>query len=83
MNVGEFREGKRHGQGKCIFANKDIYEGEWKEDLFDGKGKYSYWNPTLTQEKQIETYEGEWREGVKHGKGLYIDADAVRNNGIW
>ena len=83
MNVGDFKQGKRHGIGKCVLANKDIYEGEWKQDLFDGKGKYSYWNPTLAQDKHIQYYEGEWNQGVKHGKGLYIDADGVRNHGTW
>lgn len=42
--VGDYKDGKKNGHGKCIYQNKDIYEGEWKEDLFNGKGKYRYWN---------------------------------------
>ncbi len=42
--LGDYKDGKKNGQGKCIYQNKDVYEGEWNEDLFNGKGKYLYWN---------------------------------------
>ena len=36
---GEFKDGKRHGQGILKdSAGKIIYEGEWKDDKPDGKG---------------------------------------------
>jgi hypothetical protein len=25
-------------------ASGDVYEGEWKDDLFDGKGTLTYYN---------------------------------------
>ena len=30
--VGAFRMGKRHGQGRYVFRNGDVYEGECKDD---------------------------------------------------
>ena len=49
---GEFIDGKRHGFGICIFANKEIYEGIWKNDLMHSIGKYTYNNDgTKTKEQ--------------------------------
>ena len=36
--VGEFKDGKRDGEGKWIIDGCS-YEGEWKLDKFHGKGK--------------------------------------------
>ena len=37
--IGEFKDGKRDGQGKWII-DESSYEGEWKLDEFHGKGKF-------------------------------------------
>jgi len=29
---GEFRQGKREGQGKMIWADGSVFEGQWKND---------------------------------------------------
>ena len=42
--VGEFKDGKRHGQGKVTIPNGSKYEGEWKDDEFNGQGKYTFSN---------------------------------------
>jgi len=31
-------DGKRHGKGSLIFKNGEKYEGEWQEDIMQGKG---------------------------------------------
>ena len=36
--VGEFKGGKRSGQGTFIFANGNKYVGEWREDKYNGLG---------------------------------------------
>jgi len=33
--IGDFKEGKKHGHGKYIWANGNIYEGNW----IDGKNR--------------------------------------------
>ena len=39
--VGEWKDGKRHGQGTATFANGDSYVGEWKDDKYHGQGTYT------------------------------------------
>jgi hypothetical protein len=34
--VGEYRDGKSHGQGTYTFANGDKYVGEFRDDKFRG-----------------------------------------------
>lgn len=35
-----------HGKGKFIFQNNEIYEGNLKEGLFEGYGRYVHENGT-------------------------------------
>lgn len=36
---GNWKDGKKNGQGKMNFANGDEYEGLWKDDKMNGHGK--------------------------------------------
>ena len=46
--------------------------GEFDNDLFNGKGDYTYSNGDI--------YEGDWVNGNAHGKGKYVFANQhVRN----
>jgi hypothetical protein len=38
---GSFEENKRSGFGSYTYANGDVYEGLWKNDLKNGEGNYS------------------------------------------
>ena len=40
--IGEFRNGKRDGEGLFTFANQDIYSGQWKGGKKHGKGTYRF-----------------------------------------
>ena len=40
--VGEYKDGKRDGQGTCTFANGDKYDGEWKSGQLHGQGTYTF-----------------------------------------
>ena len=40
--LGQFFQGKKHGQGKYMYANGDVYEGAWEADLKHGHGVYSF-----------------------------------------
>ena len=59
--VGQWKNGKPHGQGKYTYENGDVYEGEWNYGVRNGQGKMSYNNGNV--------YEGEWKNGVRNGQG--------------
>ena len=66
--IGEMKNNLRNGKGKMRYSNDDkynryLYEGEWKDDLFDGYG-IMYW-------KNSDFYQGDWKKGLKEGKGIY------------
>ena len=50
-------------QGKLIFPNGDVYEGEFEKDLPHGEGKYFFSNGSV--------YEGEFAKGHLHGHGQF------------
>jgi 1-phosphatidylinositol-4-phosphate 5-kinase len=51
----------KHGLGKKMYANGDVYEGLWKLGKCEGPGRYRW--------KNKNEYDGEWRTGRMHGKG--------------
>ncbi|MBK9679003.1 MAG: hypothetical protein IPO69_09060 [Saprospiraceae bacterium] len=63
-------------QGKMIFAEGGYYEGEWKNDMPNGKGIYSYANG--------EKYEGLLYADCKdRGFGRYYYTDHSIYDGQW
>lgn len=44
-------------------ASGGKYEGEYKNDVKNGYGVYTYANG--------DVYEGQWQDGKKHGRGVY------------
>ena len=54
--IGEIKNGLRHGKGKMIYNNGNIYEGNWLNDLFDGKGNYLH-------KKYGQNTSGDWENG--------------------
>lgn len=57
--TGGCKSGKADGAGKA--TGTDIYDGEFKNGLPDGKGKYSW--------KNGDVYEGSFKKGLKEGYG--------------
>ena len=51
-------------KGIFTWPNGDIYEGEFRDDFFDGFGIYEF--------NGGERYEGEWKNGLQNGKGKFI-----------
>ena len=39
--IGNFRNGLRDGLGRIKFSNGDSYDGEWKDGMRCGNGKYA------------------------------------------
>lgn len=52
-----------------------IYEGEFKDNLFEGNGVMMYANG--------DRYEGEWKSNKKEGKGAMMYANGDRYEGQW
>ncbi|XP_036602785.1 radial spoke head 1 homolog [Trichosurus vulpecula] len=68
-------EGERHGYGKAILPNGDIYEGQYEHGKRQGQGTYKFKNGTR--------YIGEYRENKKHGQGTFFYADGSQYEGDW
>ena len=65
--VGEFKEGKRHGNGTYIYINGDKYVGEFKDNKRHGHGTYHHTSGNK--------YVGEYKDGKKHGQGTVTFAN--------
>ena len=74
--AGECNLGKRHGKGKYTFKNEDTYEGQWKNDLKDGEGKFFC-------KDSGETYEGQWVAGARSGRGMMKRGEELVHDGLW
>lgn len=61
-------------RGKYIYANGDIYEGNWRNNLWNGKGK-------LTN-KSGDIFDAQWQDGVMHGFCVckYANGDSYKGN---
>ena len=57
------------------FNDGSKYEGEYKNDYWDGKGTF-YW-------KNGDKYEGEWKNNEKYGKGIMYYNNGNRFEGEW
>ena len=77
--VGEWKDGKYHGQGTYIFGSGphlgDIYVGEWKDNKKHGQGTYTF--------ADGEKYVGEWKDGKQNGQGTYTYPDGSTYVGEW
>lgn len=61
--LGEWRDGRRNGQGTRIWSTGGKYVGGWLNDREHGHGILTY--------PDGEKYDGEWRDGKKHGQGSH------------
>ena len=71
-------EGKRHGSGILRYVNGKIeYEGNWKNDLYDGSGKHYFISG------EVE-YDGDFKDGKCDGEGtLLLPGGSIRYKGSW
>ncbi|MDD5681454.1 MAG: hypothetical protein PHI59_09475, partial [Candidatus Omnitrophica bacterium] len=58
----------KDGFGKAQLPDSSVYEGEFRNGLFNGKGKLVWRNS--------DKFEGEFKDGLVNGKGTF-----VRHNG--
>ena len=96
--VGEIKDGKYHGQGKCIYSDGSEYEGEFQFGEWHGLGKFTdkvsmyegkWKNGDIYQGRQTlhhngDVYEGQFCEDwMRHGEGKLIEKDGNVFEGKW
>ena len=66
----------KEGKGIMYYYDSDsIYEGDWKNDIREGKGIFYY--------KNGDIYEGECKNDVAEGKGIFYWSNGDRYEGEW
>lgn len=73
--LGEFFEGRRHGNGEAVFRNGVRYDGQWEHGRWNGRGKLSFPDGSY--------YEGGFRNGEKNGRGTYRWPSGTSYEGEW
>ena len=63
-------EGTRHGYGIQVWRDGSKYEGQWKRDMANGKGRLIH--------ADGDVYEGDWCNDKAHGRGLYVHTDGAK-----
>ena len=59
--IGEWKAGKKNGQGWEDFKSGNVYEGNHVDNQREGQGTMTYTDGTK--------YKGEWKAGKKNGHG--------------
>eukprot|EP00929_Paragymnodinium_shiwhaense_P106615 TRINITY_DN72141_c0_g1_i1.p1 TRINITY_DN72141_c0_g1~~TRINITY_DN72141_c0_g1_i1.p1 ORF type:complete len:1264 (+),score=275.21 TRINITY_DN72141_c0_g1_i1:490-3792(+) len=78
---GEFRRGRRHGQGIYKSSKKRMsYDGEWYEDKRSGSGTLIV---DAANGQVFYTYDGEWRGDARHGQGSCVCRGKEKYSGQW
>jgi hypothetical protein len=73
--VGEWKDGKQHGQGTFTYSDGSKYVGEFKDGEYHGQGTLTY--------PEGSKYVGEWKDGKQHGQGTLTMIHGTKDEGIW
>jgi hypothetical protein len=63
------------GQGKFIWSDERMYEGEWLENKMHGYGTYTWPDGRM--------YVGDYLNGAQHGQGVLTYPDGKKRTGTW
>ena len=66
---------QRHGRGIQVWIDGSRYEGYWKNDKANIKGRLYHADGDI--------YEGSWLDDKAHGYGTYIHTDGAKYEGQW
>jgi hypothetical protein len=67
--------GKRHGYGKSVLPDGNVYIGLWVRDVIGLRG--------ILVSKNGDYYEGEFENGQANGKGVFIKGNGTKYKGEW
>ncbi|XP_049916698.1 radial spoke head 1 homolog isoform X1 [Epinephelus moara] len=67
--------GERHGVGKAVLPNGDIYQGQYENGRRHGQGTYRF--------KNGARYVGDYYQNMKHGQGTFYYPDGSKYEGSW
>ena len=73
---GTFLTKKREGKGEMRYANGDVYNGDWKDDVRCGNGRFKAL-------KERYEYNGEWENDTFHGKGTLTKSNGQSYTGCF
>ncbi|TNJ30120.1 putative Phosphatidylinositol-4-phosphate 5-kinase [Giardia muris] len=81
LNIGTYTGprnelGERHGRGRCIFPNKDVYVGDYEKGLRHGHGTYRWAYLGVK-------YKGEYKNGRRNGFGTMTYTNGTVYEGNW
>lgn len=57
----------KHGKGKQIWKDGAVYEGDWRNDMAEGTGRFNHANG--------DVYTGEFYRDKAYGYGTYVHAN--------
>ena len=72
---GQFKEGKRHGQGEFEYSDKGFYKGGWETNQRHHFGEMKYSDGTV--------YSGNWDQGTREGTGKCTGPNGTCYDGQW
>ena len=72
--VGEWRRGKRHGTGTCVYADGSTYSGEWRDGEAHGEG---------VRTRDGAVYRGQFVRGLRHGAGVLTTQEGDVYDGVF
>ena len=74
--AGEWKDGKRHGQGTTVTADGSKYVGEWKDGQTNGQGNITF--------PDGSKFVGEFKNGQANGQGTRTSSNGtVLHVGRW
>jgi hypothetical protein len=73
--VGEYKDGKFHGQGTLTFPDGGKYVGEFRDGYRNGQGTFTF--------ADSDKYVGEWSDDKRHGQGTYTRTNGNKYVGEW
>jgi hypothetical protein len=77
--VGEWKDGKEHGQGTYTWSSGTKYVGEYKDGKHHGKGTKTWGKGEWEGDK----YVGQFKDNLFHGQGTYTFANGIVRKGIF